>query len=410
MTNTKNKPIQIGYLLSNPIQYQTPLMKALTQMPDIELEVLFQSKRSLKPHSVPGFNVVAQHDVDLLDGFHADFLPCLGSDEHFSFFKPWNYGLLKRFLTRKYDVLWVHGYSSFFNLYAIFLAKLLGMKVLVRGESHVDATKKGKWRERLRKPFFSLLNKFVDGFLTIGSANQAFYQHFNIPQRKLFFARYTVDNVFFQSKIQKASKKIETTREALKLEKGKPIILYASSMLARKHPEDLLEAYANLSPNQHDAPAAYLIFVGDGEQRAFLEKRAKELGWETIKFLGFKNQTELPVYYALCDIFVLPSEGETWGLVINEAMNAGKAIITTKEVGSGRDLVKTGINGEIYSARDVMALTNIFNDLLKHPEKIQSMGNESLLIINQWGINETAQGVREACYQVMKQGKKYDSV
>src|SRR3989338_9041683 len=158
------EPIRVAYLLSNPIQYQTPLLKKLTEFPDISVEVLFQSQRSLKPHAMPGFNVIASWDVSLVEGYRHYFLPCIGSDEHFSFFRPWNYGLLRKFKQEKYQVLWVHGYSSFFNLYAIVLAKIFGMKVLVRGESHLLALNRGYWRDKLRRPFFYLLNKLVDSF------------------------------------------------------------------------------------------------------------------------------------------------------------------------------------------------------------------------------------------------------
>lgn len=396
------KEIKVAYLLSNPIQYQAPMLKKLSELENINLEVLFQSKRSLKPHKMPGFNVVAEWDVDLLEGYRYTFLPCLGSDEEFTFFKPWNFGLFKKFFKEKYDVVWVHGYSSFFNLYAIVLAKLFGMKVLVRGESNLLNRKTSGWRYNLRRVFFTCLNKMTDGFLTIGTANRQFYQHFGIPENKLFFAPYTVDNHFFQEKVAKGQSKVKEIKQALQLEENKLIILYASSMLARKHPEDLLQAYINLSPDGKIPPNAYLIFIGDGAQRAELEKVKNKLGWETIKILGFKNQTELPAYYALSDVFVLPSNGETWGLVINEAMNAAKAVVATDQVGSGCDLIKADENGFIFPVRDVQALTTILNKLVVDPQLSKQMGEKSLQMINTWDIADTAKGIREACLAVMR--------
>jgi len=396
------KQIKVAYLLSNPIQYQAPMLKKLSELENINLEVLFQSKRSLKPHKMPGFNVVAEWDVDLLEGYRYTFLPCLGSDEEFSFFKPWNFGLFKKFFKEKYDVLWIHGYSSFFNLYAIVLAKSFGMKVLVRGESNLLNRKTNGLRYKLRRAFFYFLNKMVDGFLTIGSANREFYKHFGVPENKLFFAPYTVDNYFFQEKVAKGQDKIKEIKTELNLEENKLIILYASSMLARKHPEDLLQAYINLSPDGKAPPDAYLIFIGDGAQRAELERIKKELGWDTIKILGFKNQTELPAYYALSDVFVLPSNGETWGLVINEAMNAAKAVIATDQVGSGYDLIKADENGFVFSVRDVKALSAMLNKLIINPQLSKQMGEKSLAMINTWDIADTANGVRKACLAVMK--------
>ena len=64
-----------------------------------------------------------------------------------------------------------------------------------------------------------------------------------------------------------------------------------------------------------------------------------------VRFLGFRNQSEMPAFYDLCDLFVLPSHFEPWGLVINEAMNAGKPVIVSDCVGAAPDLVQTGRNG-----------------------------------------------------------------
>jgi glycosyltransferase involved in cell wall biosynthesis len=70
--------------------------------------------------------------------------------------------------------------------------------------------------------------------------------------------------------------------------------------MPRKRPGDLLEAWAHLAPRPEQRP--YLLYVGDGKLRAELEGRAREVGSEAVRFLGFKNQSELPAYYELCDL------------------------------------------------------------------------------------------------------------
>ena len=160
--------------------------------------------------------------------------------------------------------------------------------------------------------------------------------------------------------------------------------------MARKFPDQLLEAYLHLPE-----PRPYLIYVGDGELRESLEETVKRHQLKDVRFAGFRNQGELPAFYALADIFVLPSINETWGLVINEAMNAGCAIITTEQVGSAADLVRNNENGFVLKARDFQALANALRTCLTG-ERFREMGANSLELINGWGIKENVAGLRSS--------------
>jgi glycosyltransferase involved in cell wall biosynthesis len=185
------------------------------------------------------------------------------------------------------------------------------------------------------------------------------------------------------------------------LEKGRPVILYASKMTARKRTADLLEAYVRLSPDGKTEPRPYLLFVGDGETREALERRASRLGWSSIKFLGFQNQTELPRYYDLCDVFVLPSVREPWGLVVNEVMNAGRAVIVSDQVGCGQDLVEDGANGYVFEAQNVEDLHRVLRTVTADPERSRTMGQKSLEIIDKWSFEEDVVGLRKALSRVL---------
>ena len=88
-----------------------------------------------------------------------------------------------------------------------------------------------------------------------------------------------------------------------------------------------------------------------------------------IRFLGFKNQSELPALYDLCDVFVLPSTFEPWGSVVNEVMNAAKPVIVSDRVGAAPDLVGEGVNGYIYPHGDVSSLASKLKTVLELPQK-----------------------------------------
>ena len=122
-----------------------------------------------------------------------------------------------------------------------------------------------------------------------------------------------------------------------------------------------------------------------------------------MHFPGFRNQTELPALYDLCDVFVLPSVFEPWGLVVNEVMNAGKPVIVSDQVGAGADLVKPGVNGGIFKAGDADDLQRVLEPYLRDPLLREKAGRESLRIIDQWGFDQCLEGMRQALAFVASQ-------
>jgi glycosyltransferase involved in cell wall biosynthesis len=126
------------------------------------------------------------------------------------------------------------------------------------------------------------------------------------------------------------------------------------------------------------------------------------MNWSSIKFLGFRNQTELPGYYDLCDVLVLPSAFEPWGLVINEVMNAGRAVVVSDQVGCGPDLVRKGENGYVFQAGDIAGLRQALVNLLSDPQKCRALGQKSLEIIATWGLEQDVAGLKLALAYVMK--------
>jgi glycosyltransferase involved in cell wall biosynthesis len=140
--------------------------------------------------------------------------------------------------------------------------------------------------------------------------------------------------------------------------------------------------------------------VGDGELRPALEKLAAEAAPGRVKFLGFRNQSELPALYDLCDVFVLPSAFEPWGLVVNEVMNAGKTVVVSDQVGSGPDLVREGENGSIFPAGDVAALARKLDQWCGNQAAREEAGRKSLEIISKWGFDAVLDGLRMTAHSL----------
>lgn len=101
--------------------------------------------------------------------------------------------------------------------------------------------------------------------------------------------------------------------------------------------------------------------------RAEIEVEVERTG-APVRLLGFFNQSEMPEAYALADTLVLPSETETWGLVVNEALACGLPAVVSSGVGCAPDLIDPGVTGETYPMGDVDALATAMERALQLAE------------------------------------------
>jgi glycosyltransferase involved in cell wall biosynthesis len=385
---------RLAYIVSHPIQYQAPLLRRLAAEKQIDLSVLFLSDFSTRQYRDPGFGHDIFWDVDLLEGYRSKVLPAWGDRDTIGFWRPLTVGVEKELREGNYDAVWLHGYAHHAQLRALLAAKCLGIKVFLRGESH-DMSSDRSWPiASAKQTVLRRLFRYVDAFLAIGTANRNYYLSHGVPSDKVFMTPYAVDNARFQAAATPARRGALAAQ--LALSPGRPVILFASKLQPRKRPWDLWEAYTRLSRNGVDEPAPYLIFVGEGSERAELEAAVARRRWSSVRFVGFQHQTEMPGYYAAADVFVLPSEREPWGLVVNEAMNAGKPVIVTDQVGAAADLVTDGVNGYVLRVGDVDALANRLRRITSDSAMATSMGAKSLQRISQWDFEADVAGLHNA--------------
>ncbi|MHB8382857.1 MAG: glycosyltransferase family 4 protein [Candidatus Binataceae bacterium] len=390
---TSNRPrYRVACLVTHPIQYQAPMFRYLAVSRELELTVLFLSDLSTREYHDPGFGRALKWDVPLLEGYSSEFLPAHGAIDQVSFWRPFTRAIRERLRAGRFDALWVHGYAHQVMLRAIAAARSLGIKVLMRGESHSGSESRSALTRILKGRALPALLRHIDACLPIGVRNRQYYRTYGVPEAKLFAMPYAVDNEFFRAGAQAARTGRERLRLELGLAPGRPIVLFASKLQPRKRAADLLEACAALRP-----PRPFLLIVGDGEEREELEVRARDLGLlATVRFLGFRNQSELPRFYDLCDVFVLPSDAEPWGLVLNEAMNAAKPVIASDAVGAATDLIIEGDNGFVYPVGEIGALTRALERVTISPEHAAAMGAKSLEVVARYSFEADRAGLLAA--------------
>lgn len=389
------KRYKIAFLISHPIQYFSPLFREMAADPMIDLTVYYCSDEGAEEVYSKDFNAAVKWDIPLFNGYKYKILKNLSlKPSIFSgFFGLMNFGIIKEIKKERYDAIIIHGWNYFSHVMTILVARALGTAVYMRGDNPCDQEQqKPLYKIFLKRILLQqMLFRAINAFLYVGWENKAFYKFYGVSDNKLYFVPHAVDNQRFMKGYQSLSANKEKNRQEMLIGTGKRVILFVGKLTGVKRPLDLLKAYEKIA----DANMA-LVYVGDGPLRSKIEKYVAENDIKDVYITGFKNQTELPRYYAMADIFVLPSLSETWGLVINEAMCFHLPVIVSDTVGCSKDLVRHGENGFVFKTGDIDELSRYLSILVKDYKLRVETGQRSFEIIQEWDYKTDIRGILSA--------------
>lgn len=385
---SQGTPPRLAVLASHPIQYQAPLFRALTEAGRVDLEVLFLSDFGMEPTFDPGFGREIRFDVPLTEGFAHRFVPKLGAPGRINPpFGVVNPSLVRHLRTSRYDAVVVQGYAQVSDWIAFASVAATDIRLLLRGETAApSAATEASWRWRVKRRVLGPVVRRADACLAIGERNAAFYSRLGARADQVILAPYSVDNEHFARGGAEGRLARSARLGSLGLDPQLPAVLFAAKLIPRKRVLDLVAAMDRLDG------AASLIIIGDGEQRQTVASLARRRPW--MRALGFVNQGDLASWYGTADIVVLPSDHETWGLTVNEAMAAGAVPVVSDAVGCAPDLVAGG-SGRVFPVGDVGALAGALEELLD-PTTRALARTYSLDRIASYGLGATVAGIETA--------------
>ncbi|MDD5553088.1 MAG: glycosyltransferase family 4 protein [Candidatus Omnitrophica bacterium] len=362
----------------------------------------------ISPYRIPVFNEITKV---LKDGFKVIFL---GESEKR---RAWpvrkenirfNYQVLHGFLFQKRqqapyffnptlffdlyrsspEVIIVGGYQYPSYLLAVIYAKLFRRKIILWCESNRFSDSHNILLKEAYKRWFV---RSCSGYIVPGKMSYEYLLSLGARSDKIWKAPNAVDNDYFHNSCDSKRENAGLFKES----KGYPrkIILYIGHLIDEKGVSDLLKAFSLFSKERSDSG---LLLIGSGKDEIKYREFCAANKINNVFFAGFIDQKELPAYYAIADLFILPTHKDTWGLVLNEAMACGLPVISSNAAGAAYDLIVPCENGYIFEKSNFEQLSNYLKDIFSDEQKSIAMGKKSFEIVQNYSPEKCAQGFIEA--------------
>ena len=365
---------RIAVVVSHPIQHFCPQYSSWSKLDGVDLKVFFASRHGLDPYVDKQFGRAVKWEGLQME-FPHEFLP--GAAERAVSGKVDSEALEGLLTAFSPDVVVVYGYMQPLQRRAMRWSKSNARRLLMIADSELRAS-----RSRLKKFAKQILLprilKGVDGFLTVGDANEQYYRAYGVDDRKLIRCSFPIDTVAFDAVHDRRDIVRHERRAMLGIPEDHVVLLMVGKLVPWKRQLDLVELANRARPGR----AMTVVLAGTGLDDSMLRTLARIRGVGGVFFAGFVTPSDLVSYYAAADIYVHCSEVEPHSLVISEAIYAGLPVVVSDRCGSygPSDDVRVGLNGFVYECGNVSALEGCISMLIADSMLMKSMREHSRLI------------------------------
>ncbi len=389
---TSSRPWRLAIVATHPIQYHAPWYRALVADGRLQIKVFFCHQATPQQQADAGFGVAFEWDIPLLDGYEHEFLKNVAVHPRTSSFNGLDVPGIGQVLCKgDFDAVLVNGWNHKAAWQTVWASKQLGLPVLTRGDSHLHTPRSGlkTWVKEMTYPW--LLRAF-DGFLDAGQWSRDYYLHYGARSDRIFHVPHVIDETSFLLRSEGLQAERDAIRSAWNLPSDATVFLFAGKFIALKNPMLFLRSLGSAFRQERTVAA---LMVGDGPLRQECQRFASDAGLPAV-FAGFLNQSKLANAYVAADVLVLPSEHETWGMVVNEAMWSGLPCIVSDQVGCGPELVAAKGTGEVFPLHDQAALAAAMVQFARNPEQRRACGARARAVIQAYSIATAVEGTVNA--------------
>lgn len=279
------------------------------------------------------------------------------------------------------SVLILGGYSYAACWAGFFWARLNKKKIILWSSSNENDKDRNILKEKIKR----YLVRRCTAANTYGQRSRDYLVSLGMPKERIAVTGNTTDNQFYRSSFE--SLRPDKNRLCSKYDLPLRNFLFVGRFSPEKNIICLLEAFGKLKVHGSDWG---LILVGNGPQREEIKKYINEHDIKNVCLPGFKQKQEIVDFYAMSDVFVLPSTYEPWGLVVNEAMASGLSVLVSKRCGCYPDLIKEGVNGFSFDPFDKDELFSHMKDMADNKYDLTEMSKSSCDLINDFTPDNAA--------------------
>lgn len=364
--------MKVLFVTNIPVPYRIDFYNELGK--SVDVTVIFEAKGAADQ------GIRFNYNIDEIKNFKAIFLSDGDIRE-----KRIDFSIFEH-IGKQYDKIILTNYSYFTEMALLIYLKLKGIAYYLSSDGGII-----KYDEsRLKKLFKTFLISGAKGYFSPSKKSDEYLEYYGAKQENIY--RYPFTS--FKKNLQ-LDKPVSMERKAeLKKLLGiseRYLILGIGQFIHRKGWDILLKAMSNVKPN------AALCLIGGSENDEYRDI-VHENRLNNIYFKDFMKSDELNLYYSAADVFVLPTREDIWGLVINEAMNFGLPVITTKQCIAGLELVQPGKNGYIVDDIEDEAapseLAAYINLILSDEDRMKTFSRESIEIIKNYSIEAMAESYK----------------
>ncbi|MCL6557366.1 MAG: glycosyltransferase family 4 protein [Firmicutes bacterium] len=304
------------------------------------------------------------------------------------------WGLLRVLNNHKPDVVITSGYDTPAYWEAFLYSKSRRTNFILWNGTTLLSTEKIRGLAGLIK---RIIINGTDRYVTYGVKAAEYLEYIGAPRERIHVGVNTVDMEWYHKEwcVVRGRFTFESERS-----KYPPVmLLYVGQLVERKNVKRLLEALEKL----HDQDIGIFI-VGSGPQETELKDFCRRYKLQNVYFEGFKQQPDLPWYYAMADALVLPSVKEVWGLVVNEALATGLYVLCSNRAGAAYDLIKEGWNGRTFDPYNVDQLAELIHMTKEQIEEIRARRDAiSEHACREFGIERSAKAFLDAIRAVTEE-------
>jgi glycosyltransferase involved in cell wall biosynthesis len=377
-------------IATHPVQYQSPVFRAMANDPRLDIKVAYCSLLGAQKALDREFGVEVQWDVPLLDGYTWAELPNTARRPGLGHF--WglcNLRLWSMIRKGRFDAVVAYTGYAYASFWIALLAAKSSLTPFIFGTdaTSLDPRSRQNWRVSVKKRLLPRVFRLASAVIVPSIAGADFIRHLNIPGERIFMTPFVVDNDWWIHKTALVNR--SAVRDKWGIPREALVAVFCAKLQDWKRPLDALTAFARAN-----VPETYLIFAGEGPQRAMLEAEAQRLeAGHRVRFLGFVNQSALPEVYGGADLLVLPSEYDPCPAVVPEAMLCGCPAAISDQIRGRFDLVENGKTGFIFPCGNIEALAEIMKRAFSDGSCLTAMKLAARKRMDKWTVQDNVDAI-----------------